>query len=113
MVRAGAHRTHAPAPTPKASAFFPVSAAEQPLIFRHGFAAMTAVAQALQLAMEEQAQISSMWDHMVDFCCLNTKVMTAALPAPWLAGQLSIAPFLPAVSWVCVQVMPGRRFAPL
>ena len=97
----------ADARTPKSSALSSTRAAKKFGIFCHGFAAVTTVAQTLKLTVQKQLQVTAVWDHMVNIRCPNTKSTTGAFTAERLAGQLSISPSLPAISWVRVQVMPG------
>lgn len=108
-------RQHTPAcaSAPKPSAFSSIHAAKKISVFCHGFAAVAAVAQALERTVKKQLQISPVWDHVVSHRRPNTKPMTGALPAERLAGQLSASASCPTISWVCVQVMPGSGILPL
>ena len=107
-LQAGAH-----APVPKPSAAPPTGSRKSRRIFLHGFAAVTTVTQALQLAAEKQLQVAAMRNNMIRVRCLDTKPVLCTFTAERLAGQLSVPAALPSKTRVRVQVMPGGGFFPL
>ena len=98
-------RLYAPAPKPgsDSEARCPVSLVH----FLHGFAAVAAVAQALQLAGHELDNVTTMRLDMVNIRCRNPQAMLGASPAEGLPDQLVGAAFRPVISGIGVQVMPG------
>ena len=93
-------RTHASAPKP--SAVLLASAVEKFGIFCNGFAAVAAIAQTLQIAIQEQLHIAAVWDHVVSNGRLDTQPMPGTLSTERLAGQLSTSASSPTISWVDV-----------
>jgi len=99
-------------PAPKPSLTFAARIVKQIAVFRHCFAAVATMAQALQLAFAEQLDVAAMRNNMVNIGCLYTQTTSATITAERLAGQLSVSAVLPAISWIRVQVMPGSGFLP-
>lgn len=100
-------RIPASAPAPKPSPLLIARSPKKIGVFCHGFAAMTAVTQALQFTVQEQLDITAMWNHMVNIGRSDSVSKPGTFTAERLAGQLSFSPSFPAKAWVRVQVMPG------
>lgn len=80
--------------------------------FPHGFTTVATVAKALKVAIHELLHVTLMRFDMIDVSCLDAKSNSSAFPAPWFPDQLVGAAFLPAVSWIRVQVVPDGRLLP-
>lgn len=94
-------------PAPKASSLFALSARKYSAVFLHGFAAVTALAQALQFAFAKQFHIAAVWNYVVNVSGTHSVTLLAAFTAERLACQLSFSSAFPAIARVSVQVMPG------
>jgi hypothetical protein len=92
---------------PKASSLFAISARKYSAVFLHSFAAVAALAQALQFAFAKQFHVAAMWDHMVNVSGTHSIPLLAAFTTERLACQLSFSSAFPAIARVSVQVMPG------
>lgn len=92
---------------------FPRRIVKQNTVFFHGFAAVAALAEALQIAFAKQFHVAAMRDDMIRLCRPDTQSPLGAFTAERLAGQLSVSAVFPAKARIGVQVMPGSGFLPL
>ena len=108
-VHAHAHpRAHAPKP----STFFRWQMPKEDAIFLHGFAAVTAVAKALQVAFHEQLHVATMGNDVVNVCRPSPDPVDCTRTAPGFSQELILSALPPAIPRICVQVMPGSGFLP-
>ena len=106
-----AHAPHAPsyAPAPKPASDSEPTCPVSLIHFLHGFAAVAAMAQALQQARHELHHVAPMGFDVVNVCSSDPKTTLAAFPAEGFLQQLSGAAFRPVIAGIRVQVMPGSR----
>ena len=112
IVRMRCTRTPPRAHAPKPSTLFGWQMPKEDAVFLHGFAAVTAVTEALQVAFHEQLHVAAMGNDVVNVCRPSPDPVGCTRTAPGFFQELILSALPPAIPRICVQVMPGSGFFP-